>query len=90
MAKKTEDFSGNPASTAAAQSLLALLQAENAPQLRQAMALAAAGDYEGAQAMLAPLLQEPLSVLLPAPGWQQQRSPRLRKPLQLRLRIHYR
>ena len=59
MAKKTEDFSGNPASTAAAQSLLALLQAENAPQLRQAMALAAAGDYEGAHAMLAPLLRSP-------------------------------
>lgn len=59
MAKKTEDFSGNPASTAAAQSLLALLQTENAPQLRQAMALAAAGDYEGAQAMLAPLLRSP-------------------------------
>ena len=63
MADKFEQFSTNDmmalASSPAGQQLLSLLQRSGGNQLQQAMGKAAAGDMNGAKALLAPLLADP-------------------------------
>lgn len=53
--RKAMDLAASPAG----RQLLALLQTQSGPQLRQAMAKAAAGDYEAAKSSLSSLLEQP-------------------------------